>query len=203
MLNTSLRKAVAIAAMTLFASAAQAVIVTGNGVTGVSFSADITQAGDVLTIELDNTTPSPFTGTITGFAFDLSAGGSVLSFSSPDYPAFSLLAGPVAVPPPGGDVRDTGASTGASFNGGNVAGGIDETDPSGTFIFTLSPGATYDGGFVVRFQAVNGDLSDKVDECVANCPPVPGIPEPETYALMLAGLGVIGYMARRRKGPAA
>lgn len=28
---------------------------------------------------------------------------------------------------------------------------------------------------------------------------VPGIPEPETYALMLAGLGAVGYMARRRR----
>ena len=30
-------------------------------------------------------------------------------------------------------------------------------------------------------------------------PPVPGIPEPETYALMLAGLGMVGLMARCRK----
>jgi hypothetical protein len=30
-------------------------------------------------------------------------------------------------------------------------------------------------------------------------PVVPGIPEPETYALMLAGLGVLGAVARRRK----
>lgn len=29
---------------------------------------------------------------------------------------------------------------------------------------------------------------------------VPGIPEPETYALMLAGLGMVGFMARRRRG---
>ncbi len=28
---------------------------------------------------------------------------------------------------------------------------------------------------------------------------VPAIPEPETYALMLAGLGLVGFMARRRK----
>lgn len=30
-------------------------------------------------------------------------------------------------------------------------------------------------------------------------PPVPGIPEPETYALMLGGLGVLGWFARRRR----
>ena len=29
--------------------------------------------------------------------------------------------------------------------------------------------------------------------------PVPNIPEPETYALMLAGLGVVGFVARRRR----
>jgi hypothetical protein len=28
---------------------------------------------------------------------------------------------------------------------------------------------------------------------------VPGIPEPETYALMLAGLGLLGYASRRRR----
>lgn len=28
---------------------------------------------------------------------------------------------------------------------------------------------------------------------------VPVIPEPETYALMLAGLGALGWVARRRK----
>ena len=32
--------------------------------------------------------------------------------------------------------------------------------------------------------------------------PVPAIPEPSTYALMLAGLGMIGFLARRRKAAA-
>ncbi len=32
--------------------------------------------------------------------------------------------------------------------------------------------------------------------------PVP-IPEPETYAMMLAGLGMLGFTAKRRKNTAA
>jgi len=28
---------------------------------------------------------------------------------------------------------------------------------------------------------------------------VAAVPEPETYALMLAGLGLLGFMARRKK----
>ncbi|HKX94685.1 MAG TPA: FxDxF family PEP-CTERM protein [Methylibium sp.] len=47
---------------------------------------------------------------------------------------------------------------------------------------------------------LNGE-SIKLESCVrgADCVPTTPIPEPSTYALMLAGLGIVGWMARRRR----
>lgn len=40
-------------------------------------------------------------------------------------------------------------------------------------------------------------------QCQRDCGPVGAVPEPETYAMLMAGLGLIGFMARRRKQSAA
>lgn len=69
-----------------------------------------------------------------------------------------------------------GAGFGSNVVGLSASAGCNAGSPSGCL------GAT--GGFETFF--------------VANSGPVAAIPEPETYTMLLAGLGVIGMLARRR-----
>jgi len=74
-----------------------------------------------------------------------------------------------------------------------------------TATWTISP--TSADGFgvpgLVHINAYFNGESIKLSGCLStdeNCgPPVPSIPEPQTYAMMLAGIGVLGFLARRRR----
>ncbi|WP_348698269.1 FxDxF family PEP-CTERM protein [Duganella fentianensis] len=75
--------------------------------------------------------------------------------------------------------------------------------PTGTSSFTISPqnanllglGVTLDS---VLIQYGNGTSTSTLDKVMFGVN-VSAVPEPETYAMMLAGLGLIGFAARRRK----
>lgn len=110
----------------------------------------------------------------------------------------------------------TGVITSTNTLNGNVVintnnGQVWMYDPDTTARTLLASGGTR--GDYVSPDPTTGtlflDYSEAVFRlgCGAGCgigaPPVTDVPEPETYALMLAGLGAIGFVSRRRKQVAA
>ncbi|WP_082549435.1 PEP-CTERM sorting domain-containing protein [Rhizobacter sp. Root404] len=81
---------------------------------------------------------------------------------------------------------------GLTYIGIHYGGGTNSPTPNAgdtTVFYSLDAGAG-----ITSLQLAYGSSSD-----VKVYSTMPAVPEPETYALMLAGLGVVGFMARRRK----
>lgn len=96
--------------------------------------------------------------------------------------------------------------------GNNVPGGgypsdiVDVTFGSAAGTYTLDPGDGFstrtlsftaggNGSFALLFHNRGGDNAGALLDNVS----VTAVPEPETYAMLLAGLGAIGFMQRRRQ----
>lgn len=94
---------------------------------------------------------------------------------------------------------DLGGSKRGDSNSVNVAlGNFSET-------FTLASSAGWQN--ITRSITVQGDMSSRLSfdhaggdnmGLILDNVSVTAVPEPETYALMLAGLGLVGFVARRR-----
>lgn len=188
---------VAAAAMTVTgAQAADSFSFGGTGSTGVSFSGMVTYdplAAFELTISLTNTTSAAIGGFLTGLAFDLPDGTSIATSTS-SHAGMTLVDGPNVAP---FGSRDWAAAVGGDWlGGGNPAGGVAAgTDATWTFDLTNAPsGLTFaDLNMVARFRGLADGGSDKV----------PAIPEPETWAMMMAGLAMLGLVRRRRQAEGA
>ena len=98
----------------------------------------------------------------------------------------------------------------ASTASGAPAGGLGGTSAlagywtSSTSKYTL-PGSLVNGALVdggpnaLVSNSLNSGISGQYNFEVRGGVVVPTVPEPETYALMLVGLGVVGFMGARRK----
>jgi hypothetical protein len=166
---------------------------SGTGSTGVSFSGTVTYdlaAAYELSIALTNTTAAGIGGFLTGLAFDLPGAASIGAYTS-THPGMTLASN-LSTSPFGS--REWGVAVGGDWlGGGNPSGGV-AAGANGSWSFDLTGGPDHlsfsDLNLVARFRGLNDGGSDKV----------PAVPEPETWALMVAGLGVLALVSRRRRG---
>ena len=89
-----------------------------------------------------------------------------------------------------------GAHVGASlcYSGSHIALSDDMI-----FKFTFNGGATDFASPHVKVNFFDGDGGRKVGSLLSENIPMAPVPEPQTYAMMLGGLALLGAMARRRK----
>jgi hypothetical protein len=115
-------------------------------------------------------------------SYDLKVIDGTSYFSDPDIQIISgssVVSWTANVNPVGkGWVHYEIALTSANFTGGTLA--------------TILPNVT---GFKIRGEVINGPEKEGFDNVMVTA----AIPEPETYALLLSGLGLLGAIARRRK----
>lgn len=113
--------------------------------------------------------------------------GSLINYARVD-----ILKAGAAADATGSDVLKTlylGGATGRKYG--------DQSNKYTTFSYDLSSILAAGGDYTLRFAVASnaGALALGVDNVSLN---VTAVPEPESYALMLAGLGLIGAMALRR-----
>jgi hypothetical protein len=84
----------------------------------------------------------------------------------------------------GGTLGDTLVSSGSSLHSGEMD------------VWTLSSDSLAAGDYYVL---VSGNMVSDTSASFGGAVMLAPVPEPETYGMMLAGLGVLGFLARRRK----
>jgi hypothetical protein len=134
---------------------------------------------------------------ISAIGFDYASGMDVLSIAPTPGVSFQLSQGaPNGLPGP-----ELGLVFDESAYRTNIQGAVRGGE---SVIFNLSGVTIADIGSRFKFGMHVQGLAVGSEKWVANTvTPVTAVPEPETYALMLAGLGLVGAIARRRKAKQA
>jgi hypothetical protein len=192
-LSTSLSKlavAASLAAASLSSQAASFACITGSVGDCSLATATITWTWDGSTFTVTNSG----SGYVAEVYFDLSAGMAASFSGGVGTVLFTPGASPGSLPggAPYGFVSDapfdSDPGKGPPVNGINMG-------ESASFAITGAALDSFSTGDLAAGVHVRSLVTSSVSLLTV---PVPVVPEPETYALMLAGLGVMGWLARRR-----
>ncbi len=93
-----------------------------------------------------------------------------------------------------GSHRGSSESVTVNFGGSSQVFNVNSGDAFTTY--TLNYTAAVSGSALISFHNAGGD---NVGALLDNVQVAAAVPEPETYAMLVAGLGLLGAMARRRR----
>lgn len=102
----------------------------------------------------------------------------------------------------GSDIGGNFAAGGVTLTATDIDGTVTQTIASATtstFVGFVSSTGVLSGATLASVQPITGFLWPTTDNLTLAAP----VPEPETYGMMLAGMALIGFMARRRRGQVA
>ena len=161
---------------------------------GVDFTSS--WSGNVLTLEIDAANPTgSWAGATSLGALQLKDLGSFDSVSLTAAPGgaanWTLSSSELNA---NGCTGTGNAGTSLCYSGAHVA----LTDDM-VFQFTFSGGNVDPTSPQLKVNMFGADGDKKVGSLMGEHLVVSAVPEPETYAMMLGGLGLLGFMARRRK----